>query len=48
MSPAASPRAADVGAVLGSAASVAPEVMFERANVAMLKLTGIFKLKDKT
>jgi hypothetical protein len=46
-SPAASPRAAGVGAVVGSAASVAPEVMIERANVAMLKLTGILKLKDK-
>ena len=47
MSPAASPRTAGVGAVVGSAASVAPEVMFEHANVAMLKLTGILKLKDK-
>ncbi len=43
MSPAASPRAAGVGAVVGSAAGVAPEVMIERANVAMLKLTGILK-----
>ena len=47
MSPAASPRAASVGAVVGSAAGVAPEVMFERANIAMLKLTGILKSKDK-
>ncbi len=47
MSPAASPRAAGVGAVVGSAVGVAPEVMFERANVAMLKLTGILKSKDK-
>jgi hypothetical protein len=46
-SPAASPRAAGLGAVVGSAAGVAPEVMFERANVAILKLTGILKLKDK-
>ncbi len=46
-SPATSLRAADVGAVVGSAAGVAPEVMFECANVAMLKLTGILKLKDK-
>ncbi len=46
-SPAASPCAAGVGAVVGSAAGMAPEVMFERANVVMLKLTGILKLKDK-
>ncbi len=46
-SPAASPHAAGVGAVVGSAAGVAPEVMIERANAAMLKLTGILKLKDK-
>ncbi len=45
---AASPRAAGVSAVVGSAASVASEMMFERANVAMLKLTGILKLKNKT
>jgi hypothetical protein len=31
---------------VGSATSVAPEVMIERANVAMLKLTGILKSKD--
>jgi hypothetical protein len=36
MSPAASPRAAGVSAVVESAAGVAPEVMFEHANVAML------------
>ena len=41
-----SPRAAGVGAAVGSATSVAPEVMIERANVAMLKLTGILKSKD--
>jgi hypothetical protein len=46
-SSAASPRAAGVSAVVGSAAGVALEVMFERANVAMLKLTGILKSKDK-
>jgi hypothetical protein len=46
-SPAASPRAAGVGAVVGLAAGVAPEVMFEHANVAMLKLTGILTSKDK-
>jgi hypothetical protein len=47
MSPAASPRAAGVGAVVESAVGVAPEVMIERANVAMIKLTGVLKLKDK-
>jgi hypothetical protein len=47
MSPTASPRAAGHGAVVGSAAGVAPEVMIEHANVAMLKLTGILKSKDK-
>ncbi len=46
-SPAASPRNAGDGAVVGSAAGVAPEVMIEHANVAMLKLTGILKLKDE-
>ncbi len=46
-SPAASPCAAGVGAVVGSVAGVAPEVMLELANVAMLKLTGILKSKDK-
>jgi hypothetical protein len=45
--PAASPCAAGVGAVVGSAAGVASEVMFDRANVAMLKLTGILKSKNK-
>ncbi len=45
-SPTPSPRAAGVGAVVGSATSVDPEVMIERANVAMLKLTGILKSKD--
>jgi hypothetical protein len=44
---AASPPAAGVGAVVGSAAAVAHDVMIERANVTMLKLTGILKLKDK-
>ncbi len=46
-SPAAPPRAAGVGAVVGSVAGVTPEVMIEHANVAMLELTGILKLKDK-
>ena len=31
---------------LGTAA-IAPEVMIERANVAMMKLTGILKSKEK-
>jgi hypothetical protein len=44
---AASPRAAGVGAVVGSAAAVACEVMIEHANVAMLKPTWILKSKDK-
>jgi hypothetical protein len=44
---AASPRTTGVDAVVGSAAAVAHEVMIEHANVAMLKLTGILKLKDK-
>ncbi len=44
---AASPCTTGVGAVVGSSAAVAHEVMIERANVAMLKLTEILKLKDK-
>jgi hypothetical protein len=40
------PRATTIGAMTGAAA-VAPEVMVERANVAMMKLTGILKSKDK-
>jgi hypothetical protein len=44
---AASPRAAGIGTSVGSAAAVAHEVMIEQANVAMLKLTGILKSKDK-
>jgi hypothetical protein len=39
-------RVTTVGAMTGVAA-VAPEVMVERANVAMMKLTGILKSKDK-
>ncbi len=46
-SPAACPYAAGVGAVVGSAVGVSLEVMFEHANVAMLKLTAILKSKDK-
>jgi hypothetical protein len=44
---AASPHTTSVGAVVGSAAVVAHEVMIECANVAMLKLTGILKSKDR-
>ncbi len=40
------PRAMTIGAMTGVAA-VVPEVMVERANVAMMKLTGILKSKDK-
>jgi hypothetical protein len=40
-------RRTGVGAVVGSAAAVAHKVMIEHANVAMLKFTGILKLKDK-
>ncbi len=40
------PRATTVGAMTG-VASVAPEVMVEWANVAMIKLTRILKSKDK-
>jgi hypothetical protein len=40
------PRATIVGVMTGVAA-VAPEVMVERANVSMLKLTGILKSKEK-
>jgi hypothetical protein len=40
------PRATTVGAMTGVAA-VAPEVMVERANVAMMKLTKILKSKKK-
>jgi hypothetical protein len=45
-SPAASPHTAGVGAVQGTVGAVSPEVMIERANVAMLKLSGILKSKD--
>ena len=45
-SPTPPQRATTVGAVIGMAA-IAPEVMIERANVAMLKLTGILKSKEK-
>jgi hypothetical protein len=40
------PKAMIIGAMTGVAA-VAPEVMVERANVAMMKLTRIFKSKEK-
>ena len=39
-------HATTVGAVIGTAA-IAPKVMIERANVAMLKLIGILKSKEK-
>ena len=45
-SPTPPQRATTVGAVMGTAA-IAPEVMIERANVAMMKLTGILKSKEK-
>ncbi len=45
-SPASTLRASSVGAMIGTA-GIAPEVMIERANMAMLKLTGILKSKDK-
>jgi hypothetical protein len=40
------PRATTIGAMTGVAAVVL-EVMVERANVAMMKLTGILKSKEK-
>ena len=39
-------RATTVGTVTRTAA-IAPEVMIERANVAMMKLTRILKSKEK-
>ena len=45
-SPTSPQRATTVGAVIGTAA-IAPEVMIERANVAMMKLTGILRTKEK-
>ncbi len=39
-------HATTVGTVIGTAAIV-PEVMIERANAAMMKLTGILKSKEK-
>ena len=44
-SPSPSPRAKGVGAVVGSTMSIASEVIIERADVAMLKLTGTLKSK---
>ena len=46
-SPSGTPRASTVGMMVGSLVGIAPEVMIERANVAMLKLNGILKAKDK-
>ena len=40
-------RATTVGADIGTAAMIAPKVMIEQANVAMMKLTGILKSKEK-
>jgi hypothetical protein len=47
-SPTSSPRASTIGATTATGVGVVPpEVMIERANVAMLKLTGILKSKEK-
>ena len=46
-SPIPSPRGVTVGAANATIGVTPPEVMFERANVAMLKLTGILKSKEK-
>jgi len=46
-SPIPSPRGVTVGAATATIGVTPPEVMFERANVAMLKLTGILKSKEK-
>jgi hypothetical protein len=40
------PHATTVGTVIGTAA-IAPKVMIEQANVAMMKLTGVLKSKEK-
>jgi hypothetical protein len=45
-SPTPSQRATTVGVVIWTAA-IAPEVMIEQANVAMMKLTGILRTKEK-
>ncbi len=45
-SPASTKRATTVGVMIRIEA-IAPEVMVEQANMAMLKLTGILKAKDK-
>jgi hypothetical protein len=46
-SPTPSPRAVTVGAATATVGVIPPEVMIERANVAMMKLTGILKSKEK-
>jgi hypothetical protein len=46
-SPNPSPRAVTVGAATATVGVIPPEVMIERANVAMMKLTGILKSKEK-
>jgi len=46
-SPAPSPRGVTVGAATAAMGVTPPEVMIERANVAMMKLAGILKTKEK-
>ena len=46
-SPIPSPRGVTVGAATAAMGVTPPEVMIERANVAMMKLTGILKSKEK-
>ena len=46
-SPTPSPRAVTVGATTATVGMTSPEMMVERANVAMMKLTRIFKSKEK-
>jgi hypothetical protein len=46
-SPTPSPHTTTVGAANATVGAVPPEVMTERANVTMMKLTGILKSKEK-
>ena len=46
-SPTPSPRTVTVGAASATVGMTSPEVMVKRANVAMMKLTGILKSKEK-
>jgi hypothetical protein len=46
-SPTPSPHTSTVGATTATVGAVSPEVMIERANVAMMKLTGNLKSKEK-